>query len=217
MQRIIADCHAALSPPNVLWQQYENELRRLQESGKVTENQYNLLRYSVASRNALMDLTLGDVDVFTEGTVEEVLARAEASAREDVERQVAEVSQERDAAKLRAITAEQRAEALVESHEGKERARRERVRSRSTSVGRILARPIQMLIVTLVVAAAFFSVYIPPVPGGLIAPLIAGIGAPVAILSLCNLVAGTTVNRLTQDIEVRIANATESFLTKWSN
>jgi hypothetical protein len=52
---------------------YLAEIARLEESGEVNVEDYLVLRHSLAAKAALMDLTLGDEETFSEGTVKEVL------------------------------------------------------------------------------------------------------------------------------------------------
>ncbi|MYE84919.1 MAG: hypothetical protein F4X31_01560 [Gammaproteobacteria bacterium] len=71
--RLIADVYAAMQPSTGLWKAYLVEIAKLEEAGKVTPNDYYLLRYSLASKAALMDLTSGEEQAFSEGSVYEVL------------------------------------------------------------------------------------------------------------------------------------------------
>ena len=71
--RLIADVYAAMRPSAGLWKAYLAEIAKLEEGGKVTANDYYLLRYSLASKAALMGLTSGEEQAFSEGSVYEVL------------------------------------------------------------------------------------------------------------------------------------------------
>jgi hypothetical protein len=79
--QVIADSYAALRPPDALWQKYRAEIDRLHCRGAISVEDCHLLRYSDEARRALMLATMGDADVFTEGTVAQVLDRAYANAR----------------------------------------------------------------------------------------------------------------------------------------
>lgn len=85
-KRIIADCYAALNPQDNLWKIYLDEIDRLQVSGDLTDDDYNLLRYSTEARRALMDVTLGEFEAFVEGSVYEVLNRAKENLRAELEK-----------------------------------------------------------------------------------------------------------------------------------
>lgn len=86
--RLIADSYVALSPSNELWRRYSEEVARLKENGNLSDDEYQLLRYSIVARRALMDATLGNTEAFTEGTVREVLQRAQANLRKDLQEEL---------------------------------------------------------------------------------------------------------------------------------
>jgi hypothetical protein len=70
---VIAECYAATEPSEKLWQKYIETVSRLKEGQKISANEYYLLRYSQVAHKELMELTVGDEDVITEGTVQEIL------------------------------------------------------------------------------------------------------------------------------------------------
>jgi hypothetical protein len=85
---IIADAYAALQPPPELWKHYLAEILKTKERGQVSDDQYYILRYSAAARAAVMDLTKGRVQAFTEGTVAEVLELAKENIRADLQQEL---------------------------------------------------------------------------------------------------------------------------------
>jgi hypothetical protein len=80
---VVANCYAALEPGVGLWKRYLETITELKGRGAITEEQYLVLRYSLDAREALMNLTLGESSAFVEGTVDQVLRRAEAQYREE--------------------------------------------------------------------------------------------------------------------------------------
>jgi hypothetical protein len=82
---LVASCYAALNPPDSLWQRYLTEIDRLRTTGEISDDDYFLLRFDLASKSALLTLTGGRHDVFSEGTVPEVLRRARANASRDAD------------------------------------------------------------------------------------------------------------------------------------
>lgn len=107
---IIAECYAAMEPGDRLWYKYLDKVKQLKDRGDISEEEYYLLRETQLARTELTDITMGDEDVFVEGTPQEILERIrqsiregdlreltlEKERREDAERQV---RLERDAAK----------------------------------------------------------------------------------------------------------------------
>ncbi len=124
-KQMLANSFAALNPPDKLWRRYLAEIRRLHSAGDITDEDVGLLVFSSEARSELVDLTLGEVDAFAEGTVPEVLEAARASARAGVEAELADRSQEADGERKRRETAELRAEA--------EATERKRAEERSAS------------------------------------------------------------------------------------
>lgn len=100
-KRIIANCYAALNPPDALWGDYLNKINDLLARKEISSEEYDLLRYDPAARNTLMDITLGGERAFTEGTVQEVLEHAKAVVRQETEQKLKEEQQ----ARLQAETA----------------------------------------------------------------------------------------------------------------
>lgn len=82
---VIADALAALNPPESLWQDYVREIVKLERSGRISTEDYYVLRYTRAAREALMGMTLGGSSPFLEGSVPEILSRARAAERADLE------------------------------------------------------------------------------------------------------------------------------------
>jgi hypothetical protein len=111
-KRIIAECYAALNPPDGLWKHYLGEIDKLQQRGGISEEDYYLLRYSMEARTGLMDLTYGDASVFTEKTVEQILEKARAAARAQTEAALRTEEGKRLEAERRAAEAEAHLEAM---------------------------------------------------------------------------------------------------------
>lgn len=98
--RLIADSYVALSPSNELWKKYSDEVSRLREKGDLSDDEYQLLRFSLVARKALMEATLGSPEAFTDGTVAEILEKAQANVRRDAEEKLRKEVDRRLAAEL---------------------------------------------------------------------------------------------------------------------
>jgi hypothetical protein len=109
-KQMLANSFAALNPSDKLWRRYLAEIRRLHAAGDLSDEDVGLLVFSSEARSELIDLTLGDVDAFAEGTVPEVLEAARASARAGVEEELADKNNEIGAEKERRERAEAKAE-----------------------------------------------------------------------------------------------------------
>ena len=96
VKKLIADCYAALNPSDSLWRKYLEEVERQRAEKNISENDYFMLRYSIEARQALMDITQGDPDAFSEGTVEEVLEVAKRASRAEVEEELEKERKEKE-------------------------------------------------------------------------------------------------------------------------
>jgi hypothetical protein len=85
MTLVLADAVAALNPPQHLWREYVSEINKLEESGAVSADDYQLLRYSPAAKEALMGVTIGGSRAFLEGSVPEILDRVRRAERREAE------------------------------------------------------------------------------------------------------------------------------------
>lgn len=83
-KQLLAHAFAAMQPPDDLWKKYLAETARLQDQGRISAEDYYILRHSLAAKSALMDLTRGDETAFSEGTVQEVLTIAKERLRSDL-------------------------------------------------------------------------------------------------------------------------------------
>lgn len=72
-RKIIADCYAALQPSEFLIKKYVEAVDQMKASGRITTDEYYLLRTHRAAINLLEEKTLGDPDAFDDKTPEEIL------------------------------------------------------------------------------------------------------------------------------------------------
>lgn len=208
-KRIIADCYAALNPSDSLWKGYLGEIDRLQTRGNISEQDFNLLRYSIAARTALMDLTFGDPETFTEETVEEVLEKAKAAAQAEVQVQL----ESERAKRLEAETRASQVEALAKAQHD---AQLRRLSNLAAKWGLWISQ------LTLWMGFLFLAlgIYVtlpkpfPELPGQwwkLITPVILLL---FSLFTLFHLVHGTTLKSIVRTLEVRMSHFLERFLIR---
>lgn len=75
MTELLAFSYAALEPSMKLWEKYLSEIDKLAEQGNLTARDHQLLRSSQLVPEELMNLTLGEEDALTEQTIAETLRR----------------------------------------------------------------------------------------------------------------------------------------------
>ena len=88
-KRLIAACYAATQPDEVLWNQYLHEISKLEMDNRISLEQYYLLRHSIHAKSELMRITKGEQDIFTEGTIPEILKCIEEQIRADTKEKLA--------------------------------------------------------------------------------------------------------------------------------
>jgi hypothetical protein len=86
---IVSECYAAMEPGERLWHKYLDKVKQLNERGDISEDEYYLLRETQLARTELVEITMGDEDVFVEGTPQEILERIRQSIREGDLRELA--------------------------------------------------------------------------------------------------------------------------------
>lgn len=85
MKRLIADSYAAMEPSEDLWRKFLAEVKKLQKRGEITAEEVLALRSTIEARSLLMDTTLGNPEVFVEGTIEEILVEYRRTVRAEIE------------------------------------------------------------------------------------------------------------------------------------
>ena len=208
-KRIIADCYAALNPPDELWRQYLSEINKLEEDGTISADDYNLLRFSVESKRALMDVTHGESSAFTEGTVREVLDRSIAFIRSGLEEELQEEKQRTATARERATEAEGASTILRKTLLLK-------AKSLGDRVGLFFSKGVAVVFL-LLLGALFFITYPWPATSFSIALsefIQPGAYIILAVLSIGNLWKGVALRKLIRKLDVFISRKVEKIALK---
>lgn len=206
--RLIADSVAALRPSNELWKKYRTEVARLQDRGEITEEDCNLLRFSMVARNALVDSTLGSPDAFTHGTVKEVLEVARAQIRKD---DLAALSAEKEKRLVAEATAEAR-DVQIRNQLAKQSAKIATVAFacgkfvRWTSYALLSSIAIAGFVLTLPATALPFDE-----PKHWLVPIVIFI---FGLLAIWNLQEGGAIRAIARNLETKTAKAAERKLLK---
>lgn len=116
-KRLIAASYAATQPDDKLWTKFLEQLAKDRASSTVSEEDYYLLRHSLQARAALMEITLGEDEAFTAGTVQEILEIAKENLRRDLHEQLQRETSARADAERKAEEARQAAIAATTAAE----------------------------------------------------------------------------------------------------
>lgn len=226
-KRIIADCYAAMNPDDKLWKRYLTEIEKLCGRGDIRKEDYDLLRLSNDAKVALMDITLGDDDVFSEGTISEVLERAYANARREAEEAHAQTQAALNAERTARIEAERlaaHAQQSVVSIEHERNADRTAIRTRCQEISEKAARLISTVIWFIgLLALGFLTYAMMPDPlrwtpaswGDHLVPTVSALATLVlALVGLASFINGTTLRALVHRCEIWIAKSVERLLVR---
>ena len=191
MTELLAVSYAALQPSVELFEKYLSEIDKLEKQGEITARDHQLLRSSQLAQTELMNLTLGEEDALTEQTVTETLRRVteeikkEESNRYRMEREAHQKTQKQ----------------LAEQRTIKERVQERlywRCRRRAT-VCAWCASTIIGVLLTGGLAAGVGLRSNDPIVGWL---LVAASGVLI-LLTLGNLILGTSVRHLHKGVQTR--------------
>jgi len=197
--RLIADSYVALSPSPELWRRYSDEVSRLKEMGNLSDDEYQLLRYSLVARKALMETTLGNPEAFTEGTVEEVLERAQANIRKGVEDRLKGEVEKREAA-----------ESEARNYRARHEERLAKISSVASAIGRWCGYAVYLALMSIFVVG--FYATLPSSFPQLISE--ARYGAQIliaisAVVTVWSALEGGSIRALSRRVEVRVSQRLE--------
>lgn len=223
-KRLIADCYAATMPEQqqdqTLWKKYISEMGRLADEGKVTADDCYLLRYSLEAKTALMDLTLGDQDAFTSGTVPEILqiVRNQIAMRAEQERLQKQKDHVDETSALQTIlrndleaeaVKRQQAEMFVSAAKAREDERRLSVQARAQRLAQVLSIAIMIALAIMISVATVttFPWRLPEFRDSYARYSIAAVQFILLIWSILNILIGTTVRDVVRRLEIKLANS----------
>lgn len=221
---VIAECYAAVEPNERLWRKYTQIVSRLKQNQKISANDYYLLRHSQLAHNELMELTMGDENMITEGSVQEILETVKMEIRkEDLailekERRIHEEERESNLVKLEEQRrlreeTERKLEHEREVNRRKWESLNQNIEQKSRRIARFVSRGAFVFIMLLVSVGALFG-------------LIRWWGNPwnYALLvgyvvflffSVANLVSGVTIRDYMSRLEVWLAERIQQRLRRW--
>lgn len=228
-KRIVADCYAALQPDENLVRAYLDEIKKLEEGKEITIDDVFLLRYSLEAKQALMDLTSGDEQVFTAATVKEILELIKEKIQEklrieikrDAQEKIKEATEERDELKGQLVSEREqlgKAKREIKKLRTTEIIRTSNIKARSQSIARWCARLFKALLILVVVASIIFMLpwQFPKIMEAPTRYIIAIILFIALILVVFNIVKGTTIDSFTRKIEVRLQKWLEKLIDKFT-
>lgn len=224
-KRIIADYYAAIQPDEPMWRRYLNEIDKLSKDEKVSEDDYYILRYSLEAKQALMELTQGDVDVFSRGTIKEILDLIRSSIREEYVEQIRTEKERAEKAeeaveKVKKDTIEEytikleketrradKAKVKVESNKLQEMVRKGRIKIFANKTASIVTNAVMIIIGILLVIGLSSSLNwgLKVEENSWVGYLLSGLQFAVLLIGIVNFIWGTTLKTLLRKVEVKTA------------
>lgn len=149
-QRVIADCYAAVQPNDALMAKWVNEIEKLERQSPLSQEDYFFMRYSSEVRTALMEVSLGNPDAITDGTVPQILERARHKITEEADKLLEDEKGKR-------IEAENEKYHLVRNHQLQEDKRLEKRRNITHRVAKSIVTFIRFGSLILLLGGAILS------------------------------------------------------------
>src|SRR6266540_4888893 len=217
-KRIIADSFASMQPSDFLWRAYIAEIDKQKLEKRFQEEDYYLLRYTMEAKYALMEVTLGDEEAFTQGTVPEVLDLVKEQMVKEKEEELGQQIDDKQRSLEEAYVMLQEREKIITEGKTRERERLERIERRSDRIASLFGKMLLTLSLVLVVTATYFT-FPWETPNLTESPFRFGVGLILILLfalSVLNIMFGTRVLDLVKFIEQKMANYFKLLMLKLS-
>ncbi len=199
--RLIADVYAAMRPSESLWKAYLTEIAKLEESGKVTSDDYYLLRYTLASKAALMGLTSGEEQAFREGSVYEVLSVVRQSEQAALRREFDLETKRRDEVEKSLVDHNRRTEGELHA-----------VHRRIATIADRLGKLVRVCMWVVLIPPLLFGIgaslsWRPELPQSMFGLVLLSTISAFLFLSIGNLLFGVTLKVIVDKLEASVARA----------
>jgi len=202
-KRLLADSYATIQPSEQLWKKYLIEIAKLEEEGTISADDYYILRYSMAAKSALMDLTQGDENVFCEGTLQEILEIVKENIKSDLRQSLEKEVQKR-----------QLAESLSEESKQKDIRRRLFIRNKANRFA-LYFRKLVFIMFVLILPSGILLTFpweFPKITTSWLSYLFSFFLFILLILTFLNLLMGVTVNTIMKRLESYIGEKVFNFI-----
>jgi hypothetical protein len=202
-KRLLADCYGAVQPSDRFRSSLNRELERYAAKNGCTPDDVYVLRHSLEVRKLALELTAGDENAFTEGTVQEVL---------ELYRQRI-LSEERSALEAAERHAQQ-LEEKIRDQTAKQAAINAEIEKRAVSTARKLSGIVLVFLLVLASTTLYFTISSGPELKLFKIPIKYLATGALFVWSLVNWGWGTTLSRIRRHIEIKMTSKLE-ILFKW--
>jgi hypothetical protein len=188
-KEVIAFAYAALRPSEEFLQKVIAEAEKLEQKGKISARDHQLLRSSIHLQDELMSLTLGEDEALTEKSITETINKI----TEEIKREESEVLTAEQIAHTKTQT-----QLIAKREEGQEIQRR--LYWRCDRRAKSLAKVVSFLLGAFLVIGIFASYYTQPISPVVSIVLTLGLGV-LLLLTIGNLLLGTTVRGIHDSVK----------------
>ena len=150
VKRVIADSYASIQPDDNFMSLWFKQIDDLKDKGAISSDDYYFLRYSEEAIQSLMEVSFGDPEAITEGTIPEIIERAKKLIQD-------EAIKERDEEKSRRVDAENKIMVISTSHNINEIERLDRIRSKSRSFARGIRIALEFILIIILIIGLFLT------------------------------------------------------------
>lgn len=138
---VVADCYAALCPPDDTWPAYIAQLKKLVDERVISEPEYQVMRHDHQVRALLVHQAKTTGEPFAEGDIQHILSVARASIAADKDTAARAAEAERDQARQTAAAATAHAREMQRVAEEERQAREEAARASQQQLEQANAKP----------------------------------------------------------------------------
>ena len=189
---VLAFSYAALQPSKQHWNKYLREIDKLEAQGKITEKDHQLLRSSPVASDELVHLTLGNDIALTEETVTETLERVSNEIKKEEKKELDLEKKEHEKTHDRLVE-------LLEEKQKIQECLYWRCNRKAKSLAWIVAVVVAFLLICGIAGSGLYSQPTNPIIGGVLITS----SVVLALLTLVNLLFGSTVKSLYQRVQRR--------------
>ena len=215
---VMAECYAALEPADPLWHEYLVQVDQIEASGRLLDEDYVFLRYSLEAKRSLTDVSLEDGFEISPGSVAEILRRAKEMAnKEEHDRGLAieKSAAEREASfsdQIKVLQSALSDQALAERRQRQHSL--ERLQAMADRAGLVAFWGVVFVLGSVAIAAAALTIFGSTTRfriwfGALFVVVIVG-----GMLSISHLTVGVTLRDIARRVQESITRRTNVWLTR---
>ncbi len=158
MKRVIADCYAAIQPNDALIGRWIHEIEKLNKRGDLSVEDYYFMRFSDEARRTIVEYSLGNPEIISEGTVPEILQKVKRIITEEAEQRVSKSKNDLADEVQRRKAIEKEITEITQRNDQKEFDRLSSLRIRANRLAKVIAMVLRISSFIILVAGLLMSI-----------------------------------------------------------